>query len=834
MSVTRNRYKQDPFEHISYRIAEIFFAIFVICEGIVIFLSCFDILFFDVKELTIYTLVLLVFSAIIAVRRFSSTRLGIKEFFLFKLYRYRELSGWISFIYSSIIACIISIVLRVGNYPSDRVPYYILGIFATLMVGIWALIISYNILHKQQQYILGFENFLEEIIVALKILSNEGEPTKEIIKHEVYIYDYYPLIGNVSSPGKFELYKEALDEVRRRKDINLQVISYHEECLKPFFDKLSISDETEIITITEDVRDYLIHFELGEGNRIHKHTSVWKTNEIGPFHFIIIDKLAYQYGVIPRENAPDTRHNIYGTKTEDIFTIDYLKQTFFDNKRNLLHPVDIKYSQKEDTFCFKFVGQSHISKIELYSDKQEKPFEVCYASDLDYREVWAEDRYLYREVQGLKVKDEKLINHPSFNFRFVKEDEDQSIHSKYIYYKDLLNYKPTDKIVKYIYPRQRGNLFNEFKNCVDLLKCEIESHKKYQIILKLTVFIEYNDVEDPYEYNQIINYLNNPVFKKLSNIPFNVVPQKPNENTNVVFELLISNDYNLQPENISYKKYKMLRYCKIEYDFGSEYFIGGIRSYFIDKYSLEAEIVQTFEAVKSLLIEEGLTFANIVRQWNYVGRIFDIISIDNKQMQCYQIFNHVREMFYKECDGFGEIGYPAATGVGINVNGFSMELMAVKFDNAEIKKIVDRIKVNPYEYSDKVLVGDHLDRYADKKARPLFERAKLVKAGKLKYYLISGTASIDGELTYMDPEKPLRSQVDKTIDSINNLLEDIESEFVLSIKNLSYIRVYYSKEIPFRKISNILDPIISDIPHIYLMADICRENLLFEIEGARF
>ena len=80
---------------------------------------------------------------------------------------------------------------------------------------------------------------------------------------------------------------------------------------------------------------------------------------------------------------------------------------------------------------------------------------------------------------------------------------------------------------------------------------------------------------------------------------------------------------------------------------------------------------QVFGKAEEILKAEQMSFGDIVRQWNYLERITDIVYGN----QCYQDFNDVRTLFY--ASSAWESGYPAATGIGTQYGGILIDFNAV-------------------------------------------------------------------------------------------------------------------------------------------------------------
>jgi len=231
------------------------------------------------------------------------------------------------------------------------------------------------------------------------------------------------------------------------------------------------------------------------------------------------------------------------------------------------------------------------------------------------------------------------------------------------------------------------------------------------------------------------------------------------------------------------------------------------------------------EAFKSLTeIFEAAHFPikSIVRQWNYLE---DILGCDGDK-QRYQEFNNVRSGVYG--NAFMQTGYPAATGIGMNRGGVIIEFVAVKSSEVITRPVDNPEQISAHSYSDKVLVGDECVL----KTTPKFERARYFQLKDKKLIFISGTASITGEKTVGigDPVK----QTEVTIHNIerlytNEVLRNLSKEKLQP--KYGHARVYVKNRKDFAAIKRTFKTHFGNLPVVYIIADICRENLLVEIEG---
>ncbi len=118
------------------------------------------------------------------------------------------------------------------------------------------------------------------------------------------------------------------------------------------------------------------------------------------------------------------------------------------------------------------------------------------------------------------------------------------------------------------------------------------------------------------------------------------------------------------------------------------------------------------------------------------------------------------------------------------------------------------------------------------KETPKFERARFLGLFNKKLVLISGTASIIGEKTagVGDPVK----QTEITIENIKQLyspetLNNITGNSM--VPKYGHARVYIKNRNDYAVIKRSFKLNYGNLPVVYIVADICRKDLLVEIEG---
>ena len=231
---------------------------------------------------------------------------------------------------------------------------------------------------------------------------------------------------------------------------------------------------------------------------------------------------------------------------------------------------------------------------------------------------------------------------------------------------------------------------------------------------------------------------------------------------------------------------------------------------------------EVFEKLDSILARHGFSPDDIVRQWNYIGNI----THHREGRQNYQEFNDARSAYYQK--GVWANGYPAATGIGASFDGVIVGCIAFKAASG-VYPINNPLQIAAHEYSKQVLVDNNENAI---KSTPKFERAKLIEIGGRACCFVSGTAAIRGEQSMNDTSA--RSQTIQTIENIEYLVskENLQ-RYGCKPYDLHYVnlRVYVKNAEDYEEVRSIVAERYPDVPAVYTIADVCRQELLVEIEG---
>lgn len=249
---------------------------------------------------------------------------------------------------------------------------------------------------------------------------------------------------------------------------------------------------------------------------------------------------------------------------------------------------------------------------------------------------------------------------------------------------------------------------------------------------------------------------------------------------------------------------------------------------------ISTQAKDAFERMKAILRREGLTFGHVVRQWNYIESIVGVRRERRKSCQNYQAFNDVRTVYYGASD-FPR-GYPAATGIGQAAGGVILEFMALDAPaGVRVLPLSNPRQVDAHRYSGGVLVGEPIAEVPEKTS-PKFERAKLVVRGLSGIVFVSGTAAVLGQKSV--GRRDVEAQTRTTVENIAALAgnENLARGGLAPSPEggvLSYLRAYVKRPADIPKVRRICESAFGPIPALYVRADVCRPELLVELEGIR-
>ena len=245
------------------------------------------------------------------------------------------------------------------------------------------------------------------------------------------------------------------------------------------------------------------------------------------------------------------------------------------------------------------------------------------------------------------------------------------------------------------------------------------------------------------------------------------------------------------------------------------------------------QTMDTLGRLQAALADAGSSFQRVVRTWFYIGGITE----PEAGAQRYQELNRARTDFYRDiqfhCASLASAApggvYPASTGIGMSGSGLVASCMALETSRKDVLMLPLE---NPQQTPAYIYDPVHSPQ------SPKFSRAVALVLGNYVTTWVSGTASIvDSESRHLgDPEK----QTAQTIDNIERLISaDNFTAHGLKgagarLQDLAKIRVYVKRAEDLAKCRAVCERRFGPVPAIYAVADICRPELLIEIEGVAF
>ncbi len=243
--------------------------------------------------------------------------------------------------------------------------------------------------------------------------------------------------------------------------------------------------------------------------------------------------------------------------------------------------------------------------------------------------------------------------------------------------------------------------------------------------------------------------------------------------------------------------------------------------------------ISAFEQLRRGLSSKQVRFDQIVRTWLYLG---DIVGPEG-ETQRYKELNRARTDFYEDIQ-FGtdrlppEIDwpvYPASTGIGTDGKGIVFSSIAVETDRDDVVFI-------PLENPQQTSAFDYREHYSPRS--PKFSRAMAVTTGEGATIFISGTASItESETRFVDDVEGQTRQTLQNIEALisqDNFRSHGRSDLGATLDDLALVRVYVKRQEDYEKTRAVCQEQLGDLPAIYTVADVCRADLLVEIEGIAF
>ena len=234
-----------------------------------------------------------------------------------------------------------------------------------------------------------------------------------------------------------------------------------------------------------------------------------------------------------------------------------------------------------------------------------------------------------------------------------------------------------------------------------------------------------------------------------------------------------------------------------------------IYAYDLLNMSKPAQTRLMLDRAERILRENGASYRDVVRTWFYLSDILD----------WYAAFNKVRNEKYGEFGimpgpGDRDLLLPASTGIRADMPSgaaATMDLIAIVGEEGRpaVRQMTNAAQLDAFRYGS------------------AFSRGALIREDDVNIVQVSGTATIDQQGRSQFQED-IRSQITCTFDRIETLLKQAEAGLkditaaTVFVKSTEYAPVFWEMA---------KDRGLEEFPAVCVVADVCRDELLFEIDG---
>lgn len=220
-----------------------------------------------------------------------------------------------------------------------------------------------------------------------------------------------------------------------------------------------------------------------------------------------------------------------------------------------------------------------------------------------------------------------------------------------------------------------------------------------------------------------------------------------------------------------------------------------------------------YQAIFELLDARG--YHALLRVWNY----FPAINRESHAMERYRQFNIGRQDAFLTHSRSIVDKAPAACALGTAGGGLQIAFLATR---ADVISVENPRQLSAYHYP---------SQYGPRS--PTFSRAALARLGGRDMLFISGTASIVGHQTLHHDD--VRAQTRECLDNIAAIIAEANRQAPdagFRLETLAY-KVYVRQAADMETVRSEMAHSIGDaMSAIFLQADVCRADLLVEIEAS--
>lgn len=205
-------------------------------------------------------------------------------------------------------------------------------------------------------------------------------------------------------------------------------------------------------------------------------------------------------------------------------------------------------------------------------------------------------------------------------------------------------------------------------------------------------------------------------------------------------------------------------------------------------------------------------YPNLLRVWNHVG----LINEAEGDLERYKRFSKGRHEALTR-RGYQRQQFPAASAVGMRQQGLAVYFIASRAAGLQVE--------NPRQ----VAAYDYPPVHGPRS--PSFARATVAQWNGSAMIFVSGTSSVVGHETRHHGN--VEAQLDETLENMRVIVAEAAARVGrnASLDDLAVAKIYLRRAADYDTIAPLLISQLPSTQHLFVESDICRRDLLLEIEG---
>ncbi len=205
-------------------------------------------------------------------------------------------------------------------------------------------------------------------------------------------------------------------------------------------------------------------------------------------------------------------------------------------------------------------------------------------------------------------------------------------------------------------------------------------------------------------------------------------------------------------------------------------------------------------------------YPSLLRMWNHVGSINE----SEGELERYKRFSAGRHEALTR-RGYERQQFPAASAVGMLRQGLSVYFIASRVAGMQVE--------NPRQ----VAAYDYPPVHGPRS--PSFARATVAQWNGSAMIFVSGTSSVVGHETLHHGD--VEAQLDETIENMRVIVIEAAARIgrKASLDDLTIAKTYLRRASDYERIAPRVTAKLPSAQHLFVESDICRPDLLLEIEG---